>query len=511
MPEFLGINPALNKKLQAQEKAEFDFESLFDAGAKEAPKGYEQPEIGQPPPLDAPVAQAQEEAAAIPEYEVEDRFMDLSPEKESTLGWGIRNIAGVTRDLIATGVGLPFSMLRAGAEGFAALTKKLPRPKGISEEDWSKPVVDPEQLGGLPTIGGIKLDPTISGVKNIIGDVAEKFGLPANYFEGATQGEKKSREILEHAFTLMHPLLGGVSLPKALIGVASYNTGKLGAEAVGLGKVGQEIVGHVTQALSFGWDPKKIKKTMDNLYNVKATNALRDAKVWAVNSKPLVKQSFHPEKYFRNPSDLTIAEEWIKKRSGGIANAIKSEKIDVEKLWNLKKSFNKHVGEFKGPFKDISKFVKETGDVFNDMITDYGKKYSPEFLKAYKEANSMYKGFNRIPKIVGALGDQFEKRSGLAMLGVASGHIAPIALGKIFLLKKGIEAGYALKTSPAILKYFAKGVAEATKGNMKSSVKYFAKADKVLEKKYPGVKEELLKKADKKPKGSIEFLGIKSR
>ena len=434
----------------------------------------------------------------LPETPETKTLLDSQPiVKPETFGQGVlRNVARSGQGILGVLGGLPGSIATGIAEGAGYLAHKFPvipkAPEGVNEDEWSKgfidPVVDPDKLfsPGL----------TISGIKEHIANIGNAVGIPKDYWKPKTPGEEMAQDYVESVTALVHPLLFPVSIGKALATPIVGAIGKKGAEILGLGKVGQSIAGGVGEALFLGWNPKKFQERMGKLYD-KARSSLSDAKVFKVNSKPLIDVAFHPDQFIRNIKDPTKAEQWILERSNGLQDSIRDKAIEVEKLWDIKKGFNKHVNEYKGDFKDISRYAKKTNKVLDNMLESYGKKYNPEFLKAYREANEIYKGLSDAPKFVNTLRDAAKKRSDLLLLGTFTGAITIPTIGKALvglgIAKNVVEAIGMIYKNPKLMKQLGRGIASAGKQNIKSAILDFEKADKILKKEFPGIEEQLNK------------------
>jgi len=502
-----------------------DIDSILSSVSPEIVDEQQIPEETSPVQLSAPtspgrrkIQEFDEEAllgSILPDFKDEmPQGYDLPPqEPESLMGTIGRNIAGVGQSIVSVLAGLPGSILSLPGNIAESIAEKigfpLREPEKFDAEKWGVP--QEKYLEALrqykealpPGIPGLKeslLDPGLSdvpGIKKGIAEIGETaFGISPEFWDPKTATEEKGREYVERVTGLLHPATWPVSLGKALISPMIGFGGKKAAKALGLGDFWQEVVGSVGEMAFLGWKPKQFKEKMDSAFD-KAREILRDPKaiITAVNIKPITDLVFNPKKFVRNISDPTKAEQWIIDRMNGIADSLKGQKIEIEDLWELKKSFGKHASEFKGNFKDISRFVKKTNDTFEEMIQGFGKKYNPKFLKAYNEANNAFKGFQNMPKYLKTINKAVEKRGDLITLGIAAGALSFGMLGKglvvLKLAKNAAEAFNLLKNSASIRNYYVKGIAAASKQNIKSATKYFEKADAALEKKFPGITEKV--------------------
>jgi len=445
--------------------------------------------------------------------EMPEGYYSTPQEPESLIGKVGRNIAGAGQSIASVLAGLPGSILSLPGNIAESIAKKIGFPLrdpekfdaekwGIPQEKYLEALRQHKKAipKGIPGLKESLLDPGLSDVPGIKKGIAEvgktAFGVPTEFWDPKTATEKTGREYVERVTGLLHPALWPVSLGKALISPIVGFGGKKAAKMLGLGDFWQEVVGGVGEMAFLGWNPKQFKEKMKGAFD-KARDILRDPEtvVTAVNSKPLSDVLFSPKKFVKNINDPTKAEKWILDRMEGTSNALKGNKVEVEKLLDLKKSFGKHASEFKGDFKDISGFVKKTNDTFEEMIQGFGKKYNPKFLKAYNEASSAFKGFEKMPKYLKTINNAIEKRGDLVTLGLAGGVLTFGTLGKALVglkLAKNVTTAYhALKNSAAIRNYYLKGIAAASKQNVKSATAYFEKADEELEKKFPGITEKV--------------------
>jgi hypothetical protein len=439
-------------------------------------------------------------------------FKPPSKPQESWFDSTVRNIAGGAQSIASVLGGLPASMIGGAGTLAGKLLSKAhayttTRPEGMSPEEWekvsSKPAFDPSMYDlGIPEIVP---DVTISGLKKHIATAGTWAGISPDYWEPKTPGEETARDYIESVTSLLHPYMWPVGIGKAVLAPIIGAGGKKAAEALGLGKVGQEITGAVGESLFLGWNPKKIEEKMGSLFD-KAGRALEspNVKVFAVNGKPIRDHVANLKPYLGSRFDPSKAEQWILKRTDGMQNLLNKQRVDVSRLWDYKKSFAKHVGEYTGDMKGIEPFVKKTNDILDKMITSYGAKYNKPFLNAYKDANSIFNGLNDTPKYFKTLNKALAKRGDTVSILLATGALTLGTAGKglvaLKLFKNASEAVNALKKSSAIRKYFAKGVAAATKQQAKKAASYFEQADKSLEKKFPGILNALREEHTKNDK-----------
>lgn len=440
-------------------------------------------------------------------------FIPFDKQKEGYLEKAGRNIAGIGQSVAGTLVGLPGSIATGIGKGAGYLAQKahealIPAPEGVDPEEWNKkistPVVDPEKMWS-PGL-------TVEGVKDHISNVGEMFGVSPEYWEPQSPFEKSARDYTESVTALMHPLLFPVSGIKALTTPVVGMIGRKAAEALGLGTTGQAITGAIGETAFLGWNPKKLVDIEKKLYKA-GEKALQKSGMRRIDPSKIDTHSLSFDKYVKNPRNLTAEESWIKKQSKGFEFPDKT--ADVSEVWKAKQSFSDHVNEFvkkdAGDYKKISDFVDDTNKVFDKTLMQYGKKHNPDFLKAYKESEIINKGLNNMPKVINTLNRAIEKRSDLIGPGLLTGYLTLGTLGKALvgmnIAKTVAEGAYMIKNSPAIAKYWAKGMAAASKQSVKTAIRHFEKADKLLEKKFPGIKSAINKKTDNKP-GSVKFLGI---
>ena len=440
-------------------------------------------------------------------------FIPFDPQREGYLGRAGRNIAGIGQSVAGTLAGLPGSLATGISTGAGYLAKKahetfIPTPEGVDPETWNKlagtPVTDPDKLWS-PGL-------TIEGVKDHISNVGEMFGISPEYWKPQTPAEEGIRNYTESVTALMHPLLFPVSGLKALTAPIVGTIGKKAAEALGFGTTGQAVAGGIGEAAFLGWNPRKFAEIEKKLYKL-GEKAIGKAVVRKVDPRKIDIHSLSYDKYVNNPRNLTVEESWIKKQATGFE--FNENTSDIRKIWKAKQSFNDHVNQFvrkdTGDYKKISEFIDDTNNIFDRTLKQYGKKHNPEFLKAYKESEIINNGLNNMPRVINTLNRAIEKRGDLIGPGLLTGYITLGTLGKALVgmnvAKSVVEGISMIKNSPAIVKYWAKGIAASSKQSLKSAVMHFEKADKLLEKKFPGVKKAISGESSK-VSGGVKFLGI---
>lgn len=292
--------------------------------------------------------------------------------EESLLGTVARNVYKGGEKALATALGGPGDV----ASGVQSIVDAITGVKG------------PEQP--LPTSESI--------TENYIKPFTKKF-LPESYSEPQSQATETLGDVgsfITGVFTNPLNALGkaskGFSAVRRLGNAIAGELGAKGAEALGGGPVAQAAgrIGSTFLTSRFG-GRSQANKQMKTAYDT-ATKEVKGK----VLSPALSTKLFDDAKKFSNDlgERITDDKKFLKDSANAIKKVALSEtNVPVEKIWNLKRDLNNHLGSLKDKNSTSAKLTRDLLGKVNGTLQSYAK-INPEFGTNFNLAEDIFKGMN---------------------------------------------------------------------------------------------------------------------
>ena len=411
----------------------------------------------------------------IEESPQEDIFDQIQTDTASPLGELGRHVARSGSRVSESLLGLPGDVLRVGQIGAQQLEKGASKVR--------------EKLGLEPLDSGIK-KPGIPGSSELKDLSVKIFGekvLPQSKTESFID------DIVSDAAVLAVPVKGKIPFMRSIGTALAGNLAFKGAEKVGLDEKGQAAAKLGAFFLSGLAGKGNVKKYWSEQYKL-AENAVptgAQVETFALERK-LDNLSHDLSKGISTPS-----KEFVKTPLKNIRKKIKTGKISVDELVEIKRNINEHRGKL---YKDLTgkQSINYAQGKINDLsglvdseIAKYGKT-NATFLNHYKNANEAFAGFNQSKRVGNWLGRQI-KLIGKGPLLILEGLFPKLLPGTVasFVGLKGGELVTRVLRNPTLRNYYGNLVKDAVKENTAGFIKNLRALEKGIKKSDPELYKEL--------------------
>lgn len=392
------------------------------------------------------------------------------PEEEGLGKRALRTAAAIPTRIAQGLISSPGDVLSLAGAGQKALGGQ-----SYEEMQQEAPVSFPTsaQTGDvIEKLTGGALEPQ-GGIEETIQNIAQDIGgfVPWLMFGPATGALKAVAKFLPTAITgnlagQAVKELGGGPLAQA----AAKLAGGVGANVVGITRDARKLKGHsykVSQAAIPKGETHEavtLRKNIHALYDEAAKH------------------------------DVT-GKEYLLDRVKAVDDLIADRKIGVQQAWEIKKSLNKKLGDYKVD-KEIKPYIKRLVKHINeDVLGKYGEK-NPTFGKHFRQAEDLHKGFNDVSAITQFLNENVSYRTmlknktlGGMLFGGATyaAGLSPAAIGTAAVGAAGLTARQVarftdlMRKSPAARKLWIQSINNALTRNTPGFASTVSKLDKLAE------------------------------